>query len=128
MRKLILTITLMVLALLIGCREAFSVHALQKPNDGVVLNFSPDSGRNDTGVEINILDVGRIISPDNRVELVWVIQTKSGKPQKMTAIEYGVIPPGFEEVRPAQKLVSGETYDVLASKPGSVGGTRFKKE
>lgn len=76
------------------------------------------------GVEISGFVVLRKV--DQRYQPVWEIATADiSKPVFVKSITYGIVPPGFEKSTTATPLVAGETYDVLASRPGMAGGEVF---
>jgi len=112
----------------VSCRGGFLINVSQKPGIPPTMHFQTLGLFGENAAEIRQLSVGRVITEGKPVELVWVVQSRSGKPERFAKITYGFVPTGFEETVPAKPLVTGAAYDILGAGPGSVGGTRFTKE
>ena len=112
----------------VGCRGAFDVWIVQSERGATNIYFNSRGLLGDSGVEIEQLQVGRIVADGKRVERVWSIRRRAKELEPIKQITYGNVPQGFEEVLPATALQPGENYDLLASFPGAIGGARFTKE
>ncbi len=115
-----------------GCRlPAFKVHVQQTPGDMPIFHFTQKSFFSTSDrVEINLLGVYRVKDINKTQEAVWVIGTTTGESIRVKSITYGTVPPGFiptgfTEEPEARPLIPGESYDVMASKPGSHGNVQF---
>jgi hypothetical protein len=128
MMRSLLIIVLAVMTLLTGCREDFEIKVSQVPGQPPTLGFKSRGIFGGSMVEIRQLSVGRVVAQAKPHELVWAIQTKLETPKPIAEITYGIVPEGFEEFIPAQRLLVGERYDIIAGKPGSIGGAVFTKE
>jgi hypothetical protein len=129
MKLIWILITLTLIALGLGCREHIQVSVSQTSGGPVTIRLEPLPGIFESPVEIRDLQVFRVQGESPlRLQSVWVIKTRSGKPEHVTSFTYGIVPPEFEEIKSAEPLIVGKEYDILASRPGDIGGARFIKE
>lgn len=125
LRRLLVTSGLLaVLFLLVACREGCYIGIEQQENGIPVFHLKNNPQAADEGVAISGFVVLRKV--DKRYQPVWEIATADiSKPVIVKSISYGIVPPGFEKTTRALPLVDGDTYDVIASRPGMAGGEVF---
>lgn len=110
--------------LIASCREACYVGVEQPSNGMPVFHLKKTPRATEDGVSISRFTVARKVG--KRYEIVWEIGTADiSKPIRIKAITYGVVPPGFKAAPNVQRLVEGETYEVMTSRLGMVGGANF---
>lgn len=114
MVRLISVFLLTLFVLSTGCKKVFVMYVNQSQGGDVIFRFEPDQSTHNEGMAISNLYVARVISSDKPRQMMWWIRSKSGKPEKVLTVTYGLVPVGFEQVEPAKSLVAGQAYEAMS--------------